>query len=155
MRGKHTLLMFLLWVVANNAPLPAEDKNSGWTSLRELENKKIEVLLLGGQSMQGTLADVTDSFLLLRSNEKFDRLDRSEVQRVSRIQKSTRARNTFLGMGIGIAAAELLGILVSGGDIKLKPVGVLGLAAVGGVAGSGIGLLTSSPESRTILYERP
>ena len=147
--------MFLLWVVANNAPLPAEDKNSGWTSLRELENKKIEVLLLGGQSMQGTLADVTDSFLLLRSNEKFDRLDRSEVQRVSRIQKSTRARNTFLGMGIGIAAAELLGILVSGGDIKLKPVGVLGLAAVGGVAGSGIGLLTSSPESRTILYERP
>ena len=55
MRGKHTLLMFLLWVVANNAPLPAEDKNSGWTSLRELENKKIEVLLLGGQSMQGTL----------------------------------------------------------------------------------------------------
>ena len=132
------------------------DGRSAWESLEDFENETVEVQMHGGRLVSGRLADVTDTFVLVDRKETQDRVGRDQVHRITSVQGSTRKRNTFRGLSIGLGVAGLAGLwLGRGGDIVFTFPGVAATAALGGGVGSAIGYLTSSPESHTIIYEAP
>ena len=132
------------------------DGRDAWKSLEDFENETVEVLLVGGRLVSGRLADVTDTFVLVERKETQDRVDRDKVHRITSVQGSTRKRNTLRGLSIGLGVAGLVGYWVGrADDIVYTFPGVVAVATAGGGVGSAIGYLTSSPESRTIIYESP
>ena len=159
------LLLFLSCGLLAGSQGFAENDNGGgdwhdgrgaWESLEDFENETVEVQMYGGRLVSGRLADVTETFVLVDREETQDRVGRDQVHRVTSVQGSTRKRNTFRGLSIGLGVAGLAGLwLGRGGDIVFTFPGVVATAALGGGVGSTIGYLTSSPESRTIIYEAP
>ena len=136
------------------------DGRGAWESLEDFENETVEVQMYGGRLVSGRLADVTDTFVLVDRlvdrKETLDRVGRDQVHRITSIRASTRKRNTFRGLSVGLGVAGLAGLwLGRGGDIVFTFPGVVATAALGGGVGSTIGYLTSSPESRSVIYEPP
>ena len=134
------------------------DGRGAWKSLEDFENETVEVQMYGGQLVSGRLADVTDTFVLVDRKGTLDRVDRDQVHRITSVQGSTRARNTLLGATIGVGSFGLFSYWFAGpghGDIVWTPLGVVAVATVGAVGGGLIGLASSSPESRSIVYEPP
>ncbi len=132
------------------------DGREAWKSLEDFENEAVEVLEVGGRLVNGRLADVTETFVLVERKDTHDRVDRDQVHRITHIRSSTRKRNTLRGAVIGVGSFGLFCYWYAGpghGDTVWTPLGVVAVAAVGAVGGSIIGCMTGSPESRTIIYE--
>ena len=162
------LLLFLSCGLMVGSQGFAENDNSGgdwrdgrgaWNSLEDFENETVEVLMTGGRLVSGRLADVTDTFVLVDREETLDRVDRDQVHRITSVHASTRKRNTLRGLAIGVGTVGLVSFwLTHGKNDDFAPwtfLGVVGVAGIGAAGGSAIGYLTSSPESRSIVYESP
>lgn len=143
----------------NNTEQDWYDGRGDWTSLEDFEDKTVEVMMVGGRLVSGRLADVTETFVLVDREETQDRVGRDQVHRITYVGTSTRKRNTLRGLSIGLGAVGLVSMLLTQGkNDDFAPwtfTGVAAVAAIGGGLGSTIGYLTSSPESRTIIYESP
>ena len=134
------------------------DGRDAWKSLEDFENETVEVQVYGGRLVSGRLADVTDTFVLVDREETQDRVHRDQVHRITSVHASTRKRNTLRGLAIGVGtfgSFSLWYVATDEGEFEWNPLGVAAVGAVGAVGGSIIGYLTSSPESRTIIYEPP
>lgn len=133
----------------------AENDNGGgdWNSLEDFEDESVEVLEIGGRLVSGRLADVTETFVLVECKDTHDRVDRDQVYRITHIQPSTRKRNVLRGAAISGGAFGVLYYWMVHGKKGVDFAGVVAMGATHVGLGSVIGLMTSSPKSRTIIYE--
>lgn len=146
------MLGALLVMLCSHASLHPSSP-SDWRSVEQFEGQKIEVLVTGGAVLIGILRDVSDSFLVLEAQGQHKQIDKTDVHRIYRIKPSTRAKKTVLGAGIGVLAAEVAAVALSDGDIELTGAGVVGAAVAGATLGAIVGLVTSAPEQREVIYE--
>ena len=135
------------------------DGRDVWKSLEDFKNETVEVLEVGGRLVSGQLADVTETFVLVERKETQNRVDRDKVHRITFVRASTRKRNTLRGLAIGVGTFGLFSYGLTHGTeddfAKWTFLGVVAVGTVGAVGGSIIGYMTSSPESRVIIYESP
>ena len=156
MNSVRLLLLLSCGLLSVHQAFAQKDAGADWDSLKDLRNESVEVLEVGGRRVSGRLADVTDTFVLVDRKGTLDRVDRDQVHRITSVHASTRARNTLLGATIGVGSFGLFSYWFADpghGDIMWTPLGVVAVATVGAVGGGLIGLASSSPESRTIIYE--
>lgn len=155
------LLLFLSCCLLAKSQLFAEKENGGdwydgreaWESLEDLENEAVEVLEIGGRLVSGRLADVTESFVLVECKDTHDRVDRNQVHRITHIRPSTRKRNALRGAAISVGGFGVLYYWMAHGEKGVDVAGVVAIGAAHAGLGSVIGLMASSPESRTVIYE--
>ncbi len=129
------------------------DGREAWKSLEDFENEAVEVLEVGGRLVSGRLADVTETFVLVERKDSHDRMDRDQVHRITHIRPSTRKRNALRGAAIGVGGFGVLYYWMAHGKKGVDFAGMVAIGAVHAGLGSVIGLMTSSTESRAIIYE--
>ena len=150
------LLLFLSCGLLAGSQGFAEKENGGdWKSLEDFENKTVEVLEVSGRLVSGRLADVTETFVLVQRKDTHDRVDWDQVHRITHIRSSTRKRNALRGAAISVGGFGILYYWMAHGKKGVDFAGVIAMGAVHAGLGSVIGLMTGSPESRTIIYEPP
>ena len=154
MRSMRLLLFLSCCVLAGRQSLAREGAAGNWMSLEEFEGKTVEVLEVGGRLVSGRLADVTQTFVLVDRKGAHGRVERARVHRVTSVRASTRQRNTLIGLAIGVGGMGALAYGYIKGEHSTVPVhGLAAALAVGAAGGSAVGYLTSSPESRNVIYE--
>jgi len=140
----RSLFLFLLLSFAAAAQVPV----SPWENLKlVVPGSQVRVASgTSGKPIEGTLASVTDSELVLRRSSGADSFARTQIARVSVRQSSHRLRNTFIGLGVGTAAGLLIGFGIghaqasgcrtsSGSWCGLDTVAGAGLGGISGLVG--------------------
>lgn len=126
-----------------------------WGSLRAaVMNQKVEVRPAGKPAVRGTVTQVTEEAIELRSGKQSISIARADVEQVGVRIKSSRLRKALLfgAIGAGIATAASLGIVAgTGGSDDVAGVVALPIA-LGGAAGAGLG--AAAPGGYRIVYRR-
>lgn len=134
----------------------AADGTAGdWGSLRPIViNQKVEVRPAGKPTVRGTVTQVTEVAIELRSGKRNISIARADVEQIGVSKKANRLRNALLfgAIGAGIATAASLGIVAgTGGSDDVAGVVALPIA-LGGAAGVGIG--AAAPGGYRVVYRR-
>lgn len=145
-------------VVLCSAATAQESDSDQWAALRQLNSgEKIQIVQITLESQTGIFQSLSDEAILFRVGQEGRSVTRQNLLRLTVIDRSSRKRNTVLGLAIGTAAG-----LAGGGALASaagwfdegtgsKPaVAIAGFAAGGAVAGYAIG---ASSGTRTI-YRR-
>jgi hypothetical protein len=138
-------LIAILWnaacaVAAAVDPPPPAD----WSSVERLQSdSKIRVTVAGGRRFTGLLKSVTAETLALQAATGQEPWRREQVRRVQRPVPGHRARNTLIGMSVGLAIGSAYGAYLDrGGRVWLfernsgKMVFIPGM----GISGTAIGV---------------
>ena len=116
---------------------------SNWEGVKVLApGSEIRVAAGSSKPVQGKLESVTDSNLILSNATGVESFQRPEVHSVAVKKKGHRLRNTFIGLGVGIAAGlGIGGAAASGCKELLCELAIPVYAAVGLIAGTVAGLV--------------
>jgi hypothetical protein len=126
-----------------------------WASLSgAVMDQKVEIRPAGEPVVRGTVTQVTEEAIELRSGKRNISIARADVEQIGVRQKANRLRNALLfgAIGVGVAAAIGLGIVAgTGGSDDVAGVVALPIA-LGGAAGVGLG--AAAPGGYRVVYRR-
>jgi hypothetical protein len=125
------LVPFLALSIAAQTPLP------NWENVRAItRTTEVRILTDNTTPVRGSLERTTDTVLIMRTSAQS--IGRPQIVSVSVRKKGHRMRNTFIGIGVGLAAGLGIGFATTSrcqGEI-------CGIAAAGGVAvGGALGIV--------------
>ena len=126
-----------------------------WGSLHgAVIDQKVEIRPAGKPAVRGTVTQVTEEAIELRSGKRNISIARADVEQIGVRKKANRLRNALLfgAIGVGIATAASLGIVAgTGGSDDVAGVVALPIA-LGGAAGAGLG--AAAPGGYRVVYRR-
>lgn len=162
-----SLLLALSLLIVPQVVLPQEQPTAepatddeGWSRIAQLkDSQKVEVLMLDGSHLTGTVKDWrTASFSLQRSRNRTDLIRKSNIQRVSALERGSAKKSALIGALAGFGIGFVIGA-AKAGDIadvnnpsydQRLGAGV-GIGAVFAGVGALVGLAMPG-QKRTVLY---
>ena len=132
------LLIPFLSLLANGQTVP-----SRWADVTAITaGTEIRVDTAASKAIQGKVASVTDSTLVIKMKTGMQSFEQADVRGVSVKKKGHRLRNTLIGLGIGTGAGLGIGVGATNGCSEfLCGVAIAGVTGIGAVSGTVTGLL--------------
>jgi len=144
-------ILMSVFLLSSGIAVAASKDTGSWNNLSQLRaGDKIEVIDQSLRSYRGTFVSVSEEAISLRSKKDSFTVERSNVLRVSVLDKSKRLRYMLLGAAVGAGAALAVTVPL---DLQYVGEGNTGVGIVAGVtagaAGAGLGV-GSTMGNRTI-----
>jgi len=121
----------------------AQSVPSRWADVTAITaGTEIRVDTATSKAIQGKVASVTDSTLVITLKTGMQSFQQAEVTSVSVKKKGHRLRNTLIGLGIGTGAGLGIGVGATNGCSELLcGVAIAGITGAGAIGGTVTGLL--------------
>ena len=145
-----SVMLIAVSVVLLSAVAQAQDPEQSWDNLRTLQaGQKIQVVDQNLKSQEGTFVSFSEGAISFRVNQGEVAVPRADVLRVTSLERSKRARNALIGLGVGAVVGGAIGFAVIGPGGSDFADEILGAAIALGAAG-GAALGVAVPSYQTI-----
>ena len=155
-----TITMILCLLFLSPVTLMAQTSLSDWSRLNSVAaGSKLSVKLKDGNTVEGSLRNVSDTALSLTVKSRERELRRDDVLTIHEVSPKSVTKSTLIGLGVGAGAGAAIGIAgdASGHDNgfeKLDNTVAAGVAVLGAGVGALSGFLIGrSGKKKVLLYE--
>ena len=146
--------------VASTAAL-AQQPAGSWDAIAQAKGKSIVIVRNDGNSHSGTLEQVSDGALTLRSQQRSILIRQDEIRQVHSQTGRSRKRGALWGLAIGAGGGAIFGAAIAqsctGEPFCISPISRGQVAAIGAAAGGAVGTLVGTlvggKRKKVLLYD--